>query len=852
MPITGIRLIGFKGFQVAGIRDLTVTFGTDMQLIIGKIGSGKTRFLDECTVLPAQRPDYEPGGKKIVWGTHRGHSYELTSDMSRSGSPHSFLWDGEELNEGGGTPAQMDLIAERLGYTKQIDDIVHGRLRLTRMRDGERKTFLMDAYPSSLAFVQDEHKRISRLVKTYSNQLSHLYQRKAVLEAARLEPELLDELRSQASSLEKTIADIIQWHGQCTAYLETYRDAPPIEDVSKAIDTLRATTERIAGYTSPYTDYATYSKRVATDLTAYLSDRRVAMEAHYKLLSNQLSEVVYELDAKRSQLSETVDSDALNSSSRVIADCNSALESIPTVPEDHRAIPEDKIPSYREKATTLRAAEDVLSSMVDDLISSDEYARINARLATYRSMLNMEERNKAQAVSELQAALDKRKLDLSSIPVRDNCSQCVLFTTLKSRYDAIDADVARHTRGAERAERRIRRLRWVIERRGSTVANMTRAIPHLKVLATTIASTYELQSVLTLPTGKVVSLTEMLKVDIHRVSTYLERYVETSAHWHTRARLIEKKNAARALIEKSQSTNAESVVLQRDVARLDEVHTKLSAQVTDVARTLDGVSSDLAALSARLQRLESVDDAARAYADTISMIDRAYAKYQLEALCSDLVDYKSRCITRLAEATQSLRQQDSVEERYQQEIVGQIEVLETHLRKAKEVEHALAMVPNKCMANFLNAIVRKMNFYLDKVFSYPVRLALFPTDGQELSYVFACRMNGVPLKDIRTGSDGQRDMLDLAFILALISVRGLSDHPIYLDEVDKSLDHHHKHKLLDLLQYVLQHGLVSRMFLINHHTAVWSGFADAEILVLNSDGILTPPEYNTHATLVLG
>jgi DNA repair exonuclease SbcCD ATPase subunit len=101
------------------------------------------------------------------------------------------------------------------------------------------------------------------------------------------------------------------------------------------------------------------------------------------------------------------------------------------------------------------------------------------------------------------------------------------------------------------------------------------------------------------------------------------------------------------------------------------------------------------------------------------------------------------------------------------------------------------------------------------------------------------------VKDCSMCSKGEQEMLNLAFALALCVHMSIGQKfPMRLDEVDSGFSAAHRDTLLGLLSTLLRQGLIRQLIIINHHSSLFSSFANAQIVCLNPEGIAVPKEYN--------
>ena len=119
-----------------------------------------------------------------------------------------------------------------------------------------------------------------------------------------------------------------------------------------------------------------------------------------------------------------------------------------------------------------------------------------------------------------------------------------------------------------------------------------------------------------------------------------------------------------------------------------------------------------------------------------------------------------------------------------------------------------------------------------------------------MKYKFMVQADTVPVGDISNCSDGQMEMIDLAFTLAIMIALGIHNtHPVFLDEIGRCLDMNHAQRLLELLLDLVNEGYIHQLFIINHQAVMIGGFDKADVVCLNTENIVLPEKYNTTVTM---
>jgi DNA repair exonuclease SbcCD ATPase subunit len=217
-------------------------------------------------------------------------------------------------------------------------------------------------------------------------------------------------------------------------------------------------------------------------------------------------------------------------------------------------------------------------------------------------------------------------------------------------------------------------------------------------------------------------------------------------------------------------------------------------------------------------------------------------------MISDLDKYRRAADEKQSEIRATVRNQESIRIRLDQEITPNIEKLEKELKKLQNVESALSPntgLPHVYMVRFINSVIEIANTYIRLVWNYDMEIMPLK-ESNKLDFNFPVRLNkNSKVKDISICSKGQKEIVDLCWTLGLYLQMGLGDFlPLKLDEPDGALSEAHRTKLLTLLSNLLRQGNIKQLFLINHNASLFTSFAHSQIVCLNPDGIVVPHKYN--------
>jgi uncharacterized protein YjgD (DUF1641 family) len=242
---------------------------------------------------------------------------------------------------------------------------------------------------------------------------------------------------------------------------------------------------------------------------------------------------------------------------------------------------------------------------------------------------------------------------------------------------------------------------------------------------------------------------------------------------------------------------------------------------------------------------------------SMSQVNTMLIQAKIDALIkvvSDLRSYKSLAISKQSELTGTLKAQSHLRIRLKEEVEPTLIKLQEDQDRLVIIEAALSPssgIPHVYMTRFINSVLRTANEYIASVWNYHLCFKeLSESDVLDFDFpIVLYDKSGV--KDASMCSKGEQEMLNLAFTLALCVHMDIGNKfPIRLDEVDSGFAYAHRDKLLELLSTLTRQGLIKQLILVNHFPALFSAFANSQIICLNPEGIAVPTVYNEGVSMV--
>ena len=159
---------------------------------------------------------------------------------------------------------------------------------------------------------------------------------------------------------------------------------------------------------------------------------------------------------------------------------------------------------------------------------------------------------------------------------------------------------------------------------------------------------------------------------------------------------------------------------------------------------------------------------------------------------------------------------------------------------------------SRYIQSFLDVFIEDINIVIGDIWTTDLEVLSCGVDSTDVTCKFPLSVNGgfLVTPDISEASDGQVDIINWAFRMALAQHHDLHDYPLYLDELAPTLDELHRERLLYYINNLMESRQFNQMFMISHYAANHYAFGNAEILMLDGRNIINKPgTYNAHARI---
>lgn len=808
-------------------------------------------FMRELCPLPSVRTDYEQGGRKELHIEHEGHFYNLISDFTNRNSPHSFSMDGVELNIGGTTDVQTELVEQHFGITGAIRNLIYSKVTLCQTTKAERKNLFLTINPMELGLILDTHKNALSRVRECKSNLQLLYSRKADLEGKLLPPDVLhqhiqtkERLNAQLLAVDKIIYGLeqhistlkdrfradLEYKQQCS---ENNAQLVPTDNILLNCRKIMQQVE--AFYTVQRGDAFSQEREKLRLQQSNLLLQRDEITRTIKNLSDEINEYHKHLDNATDRPVSAIEKEIQDIDLELAKFSNLPKNPIPMHLIDRYLSLLDKI---REVLFVFRDAE---TKMIDPSELTHKFEEVQKLDQELRYLKN-EVARLHSLIEEQEKELNQNKLN-AGIPSNCVSATCGLKAIFTRRTTSVEEQCNKNKTTFASLEKEL-------EEKQKKFDELTAFLKPFK--ENDLLSRYRfLLNVLTEGYFNIVNWEEILLEAIQsqpmKIVVDLEEYISGS-------KLCQEYNL---LLEKKKNLTTEIDVLTKSSgASLEFLHTKLKEKELAVQNHL----KKLTALEKDAQSVDMQYNLYLEYAvalDTIKEFQTIYTRGERALLVSKAIQYwtdlgkyfvsaKMSISEELRKLESLVRDQEVLRNTYNNETVSLIKGIETDKMLYEKIEMALSPttgLPHRSMVRYLNALINNVNYFLSQIWSYKMRILPLEND-QPLDYNFRIEKGFNDISnDISGLSDGQYEVVNLAWVLTiLLQLKMLNKTPFFADEIGRTFDPVHRMQILTFLGQLIDNKIIEQLFIANHFALFTDGFHESDIICLNPENIPELPK----------
>lgn len=822
MRLKRLILDGYRRLALSGIHRLDWSPTTPYQMILGTNGCGKSSLMAECSPLPAAANDYLKGGSKSSEWEHAHAEYVLASTFT-SGARHSFKKDGVELNEGGTSTVQKELVEAHFnGYTKEIHEILTNRLTFTKMSVAERRKWITRMSQCDYTFALAFHDRVKVAARDVQGHLNRVKQRLHDETIALGKMDEADGIEDRVKVLQADLTELLyaripQTTSSRAATAQMHDHLTRLERTGEALikaseqidpnghDRSAMALERVIGALEHdiqlQVSLLDRLRVEYSDLEALWHSLGPVEDTDASSLEATLAALTQKLDVARPALTQFPGILTLANPVAVLATTEEILTRLMTV---FTQLPDNSTRHIcRDNVEKARAAGREAQGIVD---KADNAIRL------LKQRLHVIEHAPGQTCPQCQHQWVPG-IDMDEAPALQ--AKIAAYQTQAASAATALAQSTAYLDEAEAYMGLYRQWRGFVQQ-----------YPDLSLLWDHIQShRYD---------------TEHPGEHGHVFNAWLTE-ISQAAY----VRKLEEEIAQLTKLAASAKAGNGQRLKQRLLTLEEEIGQRTTQQAT--------LQRQLATVSVQRQLFQSLEASVEAWHGSVQGLEAAYQQ-ALASLATECIDAD---VTRIQGQLGALQHTLNAK----QALLNVIADQERTLTNASLDHQALAMIVQELspkegliaeqMHTFIKGWVAQLNAFIRPVWTYDLEVLPCVMSKGDLTYRFPVYASATEQKsdDVEETSTSIEQIINFAFQQTLILYLGLTDIPLFIDELGANFDVQHRLNLNPFLARLMESQRYTQLFMISHYEAGYSSFPGAEYLVLDSRNIAAPDGYNRHAVL---
>lgn len=816
MRLIKLALEGYRPLLINGVNRFEITPKEVHQIIIGTNGTGKSSVMREMTPLPAVRANYIKGGSKVTEWEHRGSHYVLSSEF-KSTNHHSFIKDGEELNQGGTASVQNILVKQHFNIDNKIHELLSDKIVFTKMTPQQRREWIPRLSGGDLGYAISLHNKLKSLLRDRSGVIRHLKGRMVEVSNSLLSDEELAKLEETANTIKEEVT---------LALRAEEKGVQPYHVLEDSLESLERRITELARSMLSKRIKVPHSIRSHEELLLEIEDKTQTLKANEAVLEH-LNEELLRVSDIVNTLKKTGGIEDLEGSILKLEEEERALQGSVKMFHD--------IADAKHVANNTREALPAIRTLLGTIKDNSDRKFNRNSLIEAREEISRLENVVERAKIKLSQVIEKKEHLLNAKKIQcPDCGYTWVPGYSENEVLQLEEQEKKGIAWLEKAKEDIDRLRHFIEeceeyqqsikRFKALVDNFPRLRPLWDVLM-------EKEALYVQPASHAYILdiwTEDVKValaledirqklsDLRNAKEQLEKSDLGNTHYEEHALSIEKK-----ITEKTDYVSE----VKEQVNALKSLRAELD-KYSQGADTLARLESEFRAIGLELSKAIKNDALAKIINNHHEWLGR---------LQNEIMDAK---INR-----ETLKDIDSQLTKAEHES----EVLKILVDELSPTEGLIA----EQLMGFINCLVEQMNAIIASIWTYEMEILPCNIKTEELDYEFPLlvKNSDYPSKDVSEASSSQVDIINFAFKLVARTCLGLVDSPLLLDELAPSLDEQHRINIMHYVRQLVELQKCSQLFMISHYQQAHGAFNNAEYCVMDEANVTLPSVYNKHVLM---
>ncbi len=816
MKIIELTLHENKRLILNQINHFKASFSSLYQILIGTNGSGKSTIMRELSPLPASSNDYIKGGYKEILIEHDSSLFKIRSEFDGS-QKHFFIKGEEELNPGHTVSVQKALVKEHFGYSSDSFEIIAGIRSFTNMGPQDRRELILKMMGGDLNYAMRVFQRTKGRYRDTQAVIKHLKTRLANEIGKRLDAVKLSELKASREMLLSELNTLLELRAP-VANTSTMIDKEIRELQTLITAQSRAVVTLVSKWTLPL---GVDSKE---DLeTMVINSERMIYTEEALLRETQLEY------SKWLSITESMG----NSKAENLEDLKAAIDSLEL--EINGTIDSVQYgPFTNPRALALNAQNDypLFEEIIVNIPINDgrfNHSSLNdstIELMTLKNQRHYEENKLNDTKSRLSKAENEKSIE---------CPQCKYeFIPGHSHLDLESLKASSIT------------LRTKLEALDTQISDKSARVEECAIYSNCLKrySQFVNSHSLMSPIWERAIADEIIFKNPKSLLRDYREWIEDATKWGVIEEKKEELNRLKAAYSMLSETDRDALSPEfhlQDAQSKVELHTEALVKAKEALKELK-VKEDI------FNKLLRGKDAIIENMNKLMSLLNAYKEVTKNETFNVIIKGHQIELARV----ESVINESILSSRTIKEIEDSIVIEETDREWWSKLATSLSPTEGiiaEQIKGFVDSFISQMNDIISANWTYPLSIKPCIHSDGELDYVFPLSVmeDTLIVPDIALGSSAQVDIVNFAFRLVYMFYLGLSDSPLYLDELAPTFDEEHRVKLTRFVSELIERRYSSQVFIISHYHAMHGAFSNAEICVTDPRNIVNlPPVYNRH------
>lgn len=832
LKVERIILKGFTGMGLHEIETFDFTLQSTVTIILGGNGCGKTSLLSVFLPLAPSKTEFRDGGSYTNYALVGDQRFKF--HVKRKGS--SLVCDienlttGEKLIDNANSKVYNSRVEELTGLTKEIKELINGEILLTDAGTDLRRKWLNKLSSSDLTYALGFYARLRKNLTNLNGAMDHTSRKIAELKMRVVQDgEERHQLADRLNILDTELREL----NRTLEQLPGMNHAISKRSIEQLLQQMKSMTDLILKHRGVIPSEETIRSTRANETC--LREFAVAAETEVSMLNKELSTL----------LDESTRQDYLMRNHEGLSQTLTKLrEELANWENQPWAFPDLFTGEYINadmirQATDARVWGQKLGTTLDAVHSNERLAVLEERLCRF-DQISAGLNERLQRVRNVLHGLEHERghfLDTAEV----DCPKCThrFRPGVRKPLDVIEREINENVVWKKQVEEELETL---LENR----KNVESDVGYLRQVRE-IVLTYSKDPVLSLFFKKLQEkdvFTDNRHLFGGLCNTFSEELNCALNCLQTRQRLA-----------RAEKDWAEAVAAVGNVdGALHQKIEHLRGRLGDATERLSERRRAVEEVTAVLTYQENVKRAVDHFNSLFSRLGNDVQSSMTNTLVNELLSARENKLDAYTTARERWRQMENE--------LANLDALEKELAdlQAQHFNNKLmiqAWSPEKGVLRkyFYNAIVRiteLMSRYIDRVWSYPMRVMPCDLTEGDLDYTFPVQMktHPEPVPDVRKGSKAQRAIFNLMFRLTAYKALNLHQFPLVLDEPSEGMDEEHKNSLVGFIKSIAQSGEFSQLLVVSHEAEVHSKLNEATYCVVEPEGVTLPPVYNEGVKIV--